>query len=236
MKTVSIVGDKFAEFAKQGSAFTASAVEAMLENGPPELDLLRFELGQGVAFGRALELLTRAERVGRRAQFLFEPFDKCGTKHVHKLRPENSMIEVPRRVSRDTYESRMHIDDRCEILSDHITGKHLPGMVLIEAARQMCLAVTEEFYGERFPRGLAFLWNSFSIEFQAYAFPLRMRVEYQVCQDASKGGRGTSFDTEIRFFQRDALIACAKMGVDVRDRAATERIEASLALAATRVA
>lgn len=44
------------------------------------------------------------------------------------------------------FESHLMLNDRCAEMSDHVTGQHLQGMILIEAARQMTLAVTEMYF------------------------------------------------------------------------------------------
>jgi hypothetical protein len=61
------------------------------------------------------------------------------------------MLSLPRRVSESCFEADVLVDDAGEHMSDHVSGQHLPGMVLIEAARQMILAVTEEFFSESLP-------------------------------------------------------------------------------------
>ena len=120
---------------------------------------------------------------------------------------------------------------------DHQTGLHVQGMVAIEAARQMFLAVFEVGYRRRWPdREFYIVWNSHNIEFKNFVFPLPASVTATVidCElaDADKLG----FEVRIEIAQGGWLAATAIVSFTAfaRDRIASiERRRAEKAVAAT---
>lgn len=120
---------------------------------------------------------------------------------THKRRRENVIISRPYQISSQDFVAQLALDDECAEMSDHTTGEHLQGMVLIEAARQIFIAVTEEYC---LPPPLAedsyFVINSFDTKFNAFAFPLPTQITYTVCSQ-SKTARGSSFTAAIGFLQ-----------------------------------
>jgi hypothetical protein len=91
---------------------------------------------------------------------------------THKHKSANNMISTPELLGHGLYHSYLMLDDQCDEMSDHVTGQHLQGMLLIEAARQMTLAVTEKFYINELDRkNVAFVTNNLTTNFIGYVFP-----------------------------------------------------------------
>ena len=232
MQTILIVGEKFAEFARLGHVQCVNDFEALLVNPAATFADVEFTLGQGVSPERVSRLLGLAAARGVRHQLLFEETAKCGRRHVHKERLQNSVISLPQRTAEHRFEAELFLDDDCELLSDHVAGKHLQGMVLIEAARQMCLAVSEEFFAGRYPNGAAFLWTAITVRFLGYAFPSRVFLRYHVLEHSQKQAKADAFKVEIEFVQAGNVVAASDIDFETRDKAAVERRESKLASAA----
>lgn len=230
--TMIVVGDKFKEFAANESVICISDLERVIENNDPEYANTFFELGQGVSAARVERLIQLANSHRRRDFLLFEPLVKCGLKHVHKIRPENSMLSIPMKIAEDRYEADMLLDDDSELMADHVSGQHLQGMVLIEAARQMILAVTEEYLISDFGGPCAFIWNGIDVAYFDYAFPTSTRLIYQIKEIDRSRKKRLRFIATIDLIQRSAKVCSATSKVEVFERQLVERREQKVASAA----
>ena len=230
-KATAIVGDRFRAFARNPGVICIGQLETALEEHTLEEDA-DFDLGQGVSDDRIARLLTVAAERGCRQRFLFDRPEKCGFRHVHKHRPENSMLSLPRRVSESRFEADLLLDDADELMSDHVSGQHLPGMVLIEAARQMIMAVTEEFFPESLAGQRAFVWLGLDVKYSGYAFPVRTTLSYDVQDsDASKRSR-VRFTVGMTFHQGSVTPCSATSQFELYAGRVIEKLEQRLASAA----
>lgn len=230
-KTTTIVGDKFKAFARNPGVICIGQLEAALEQGPLD-DGVAFELGQGLSEQRIARLLAMANDAHCRDRFLFDRPQKCGLRHVHKHNPENSLLSLPRRLSESLFQADLLIDEDGELMSDHLSGQHLPGMVLIEAARQMILAVTEEFLSESLASQRAFVWLGLDVKYRGYAFPVRTTVAYDIqASDVTRRSR-VGFTVEVSFHQGTVTPCTAVTHFEVHAERVIEKLEQKLASAA----
>jgi hypothetical protein len=230
-KATTIVGDKFGAFARNPGVICIGELEEKLKEGKLEEDI-DFDLGQGVSDDRVARLLALATVRSCRHHFLFERREKCGFRHVHKNRPENSMLSLPRRISESRFEADLLVDDAGELMSDHVSGQHLPGMVLIEASRQMIMAVTEEFFPESLPGQRAFVWLDLDVKYSGYAFPVRTTLSYDVhVLDTSKRSR-VSFTVGMTFHQGSVTPCSTTSQFELYAGRVIEKLEQRLASAA----
>jgi hypothetical protein len=229
-KTTTIVGDSFRAFARNSGVICIGQLEAALQDGELEKDV-EFDLGQGVSDERITRLLALASERSCRHRFLFDRPERCGFRHVHKHRAENSMLSLPRRVSESRFEADLLVDDAGQLMSDHPSGQHLSGMVLIEAARQMILAVTEEFFSESLAGPRAFVWLGLDVKFGGYAFPVRTTLSYDIqASDASKRSR-VGFTVGMTFHQGGVTPCSATSQFEVYTERVIEKLEQKLASA-----
>jgi len=208
-KVIHMVGDRFSEFAQNDNVVTISRALEIVEHGHIEDGTVTMLLrGQGVPDERLEALRGRiAERgFGQVVQIVDESPRRAEPKLSHKHEPQNTMISAPWKVSEDSYRAALLIDDRCADMADHVTGQHLQGMVLIEASRQIFLAVTERFFLPRHAGSFYFVINKFDVSYYAFAFPTKLDLHYQII-DKKLDPRGTySFDANIGFWQAGALV------------------------------
>ncbi|MFW5402828.1 AfsA-related hotdog domain-containing protein, partial [Yersinia sp. 1252 StPb PI] len=96
---------------------------------------------------------------------LQERYPQGSNSYTHKKEEHNILIGKAQKVDKDIYNLPLMIDERCELMGDHQSGKHLQGMLLVEAFRQTFIAVTEEFYPFLGDIKKYFVINSLNINF-----------------------------------------------------------------------
>jgi hypothetical protein len=138
-----------------------------------------------------------------------ESIQYCLKEDVHKHEEKNVLLTSPQKVGRHFYESYFLIDDDCAEMSDHVTGSHIQGALVAEAARQMVLAVSELYILPKEKKyRMSFVTNSSDFEYVHYLFPLECRMEMVVTHLRSGSDGNFSARAEISFFQNKIL--CAK--------------------------
>ncbi len=199
-----VVGDKFVQFASGKEAITLSQLHILLSDKSKVMpNQVRTVLvpGQGLGDDDVSALLEKAQTSANRDSFdfrLWQSMPKRATRLMsHKHNPENTLISEPVKLCEDIYELHLLIDEDCELMRDHQSGQHVQGMVLMEAARQSLLAVTEKYFlagnGEKY----AFVFNDMSVKYNHFAFPLQARLRYTIKEkDISKKNR-CSFSCEV---------------------------------------
>ncbi|WP_233420966.1 AfsA-related hotdog domain-containing protein [Xenorhabdus nematophila] len=130
----------------------------------------QFVIGQGVRHDFAEKILENKKNNNYNNKELdleniqkFVCYEK--NKYSHKRIPHNTIIGSTRKENENSFSLPLLIDERCELMSDHQTGQHIQGMILIEACRQTFIAVTEEFFYVRKNRTvlLCYQWNGYRI-------------------------------------------------------------------------
>lgn len=202
------VGDKFAQFGIGKDVITLSQLRALL--GLPKMlvvDTGRVVVvpGQGLGDDDVEAILALAAKASQCAHFDFSLWHRLPKRAnralSHKQRPENTLISEPRRLGEDVFELDLLIDEDCELMSDHQSGQHLQGMILVEAARQSLLAVTEAFFLPQDGTRFAFVFNDMTINYNNFAFPLDARLRYVIKDKEIRGSRRQRFDVEISIEQ-----------------------------------
>lgn len=186
-KNFYIVGEKFVEFTKHQNVMTVLGLEKFINNlySASERTNSLFVIGQGVRRDMFdnLKITIKEKNLEQFIQFKNEKLlcQREDKRIVHKHKVENVMITkpVPCGDVNNDYKSSLILDDRCAELSDHVTGQHLQGMVLTEAARQMMTAVGERYLLEKDEKcNSYFSLNKLLPEFKSFAFPLEMDIYY----------------------------------------------------------
>lgn len=133
-------------------------------------------------------------------------------KVTHKHSIKNTMISVPEQINDKLYQSHLFLDEECAEMSDHTTGCHIQGMVLIEAARQMVNAVTEKYLINQEHHNSYFVLNELNTTFKHYIFPIDVEILYKTI-GIRYGLKGSfSATAEVSFIQNNitAFIATIK--------------------------
>lgn len=180
--TLLVVGEKFAAMANGSTVETV----AQLVTWPAGrlAAARRLVVGQGVGpHGLASIRQAIARCSPGRAPVLVEHVSRRADRAlVHKRCPHNVVITPPEPCAPDTFSAQLVIDDRCAELADHTTGVHVQGMVLIEAARQMFIAVSGQVC-ERAgyeSAGAQHLLREVQASFSGFVYPLPTTVRLSI--------------------------------------------------------
>jgi len=233
-----VVGDKLEEFADRPGVATVSALARILETdrNPPREVLV----GQGVSdsWMQLLERLARSR--GLETEFVGADTlaHRASQQTSHKVKRENVLITDPVVVAEDRFASALVVDDGCELMGDHQTGHHIQGMILIEAARQMFLAVIERFL--RQGRKTYVVINKMDTSFSRFAFPLGIEITFDLKERIKETDERCGYDAEISFHQdgeclttvRAVFTAFDKEILAPKERAMADKsVEAALEIA-----
>lgn len=208
-----VVGDRFSQFGALEGAITVSRIAAMLDGQAPASQIPnRLLIGQGVSDSWREYLRNRAAARGLPIEFVEVPGlgMRTGRNFAHKHRRHNILITDPHQVALQRYHCHLVVDDECELMSDHTTGCHLQGMLLIEAARQSFLAVTEWFLIDGTQKHY-FVINRLDITYHRFAFPVSTEIDITLADlDRSRADR-IAANAVIRFLQHGECVAEVKV-------------------------
>ena len=197
-KTIIVVGDRFEGFGATPGVVGFSRLRAMIAAGELAAPALVIE-GQGLHDEQREVARGELEALGVTFRSVVDQDrGRADAALTHKRIPANVLVSVPAMDGESTFVADLLVDDRNEILGDHMTGKHVQGMMLIEAARQLWTAVTERFV----LKGAAgsFVIDEVSSRFERFLFPLAARIVYRVTETSSKSIE-TTFRGTCEFLQ-----------------------------------
>ncbi|WP_183021902.1 MULTISPECIES: AfsA-related hotdog domain-containing protein [Delftia] len=208
VQTIYVVGNKFHEFGKHESVKTLAEICEMIRTS--SFDGLpagtRIAPGQGLreADVQALHdhgLWSLAAHGVDVSPTLLRP-SRASRVQTHKHHFRNSIISHPERIGNTHYRASLLLDERSELMGDHQTGQHIQGMVLVEAARQMFLAVTEEYFiGDAWVEPYYFVINEMSANFSAFVFPVEATLDYHIRSHDVANASRLAFDVTTSIFQ-----------------------------------
>ena len=208
-----LVGDQFEKFANHPQVITLAELEVSL-NCPRILAKTKLLLlaGQGICPEKiqAIHQKIQAKGYSKHIQIcnLSHHYPREEQDYVHKHKNENIMISQPLIVGKNRYTSFLLLNDKCAEMSDHVTGQHIQGMVLTEAARQMMLSVTESFHIDPKYRGkMYFVLNKVHSDYKQFAFPLELTLHYETTALEYLSNGNVRASAEITFSQNDQAVA-----------------------------
>lgn len=206
LQTLIVVADKFAAFAIDKQVVTLTQLDSMLNLSKQILPgQYRVILGQGVSDADIARLINQIElhdpdmsrwNVGA----LHQQPGRADASLSHKHKPCNTLIAPPQMIDQDNYKIELLIDENCELMDDHQTGQHIQGMVLVEAARQAFLAVTERFFLQDSDHKSYFVINSMTTSFFGFVFPTPAQINYLVVSK-DINDRRQRFSVEVNVVQ-----------------------------------
>lgn len=216
MHRIIVIGDVFnvPQSDKKFLMNENDAVEAILSLHPLNQDV-ELVVEQGVdimALTRAVEY--RATMISPDSPTYHLRPRQCMPRAVrrlaHKAKSENICVSFPRRMSDSEFEIDLHFSGQNEFFLDHMTGFHIQGMALSEAARQAFLAVTEEFYLRGKEEKYYFVIKHQNISYENFVFPFAAKLNYRIREHSEKAGRH-SFVVDIDLLQANEV--CCRVDV-----------------------
>lgn len=131
-----------------------------------------------------------------------------------RMRLANLLEGVPDLVREDIFHGALNVDPTHPYFFEH-PNEHVPGMMVIEAGRQFCMACWHRF-GQTPFQGVQFILQSFNTRFVDYlelAYPAFLKCEL-VQVDRGTQGEWNAVLFRVTVFQRGEL--CAEMEVQAQ--------------------
>ena len=214
VKPLLVVGNVFSTFAaKNAGVNTVSELKGMVTKRP--ICRYRVLIGQGVCHSDIEEIVAIIGKSEYRSHFLLDSLDCLDFQknishqnNVHKHKPSNVMISPATSMGANCFFMLLHIQNECAELSDHTTGQHVQGMVLVEAARQAMLCVTEEYILDNNARHSSyFVLNNLQIFFKKFAFPGEINMRFVISNLERKKGGTVKADSVTTFYHGSEELA-----------------------------
>lgn len=222
-----ITGDKFASFATKTDNICYSGFVSV----PEKFHNAPLILGLGLSREELCTIHNIAKKNNIKLFFDRMPAD-CSV--THKQKDENCLISQPIQIEDNIYESQLILDDEDELLLDHITGLHIQGMVLIEACRQMFIAVAVDYFSHNFfANERSGSISRMDCQFKSYVFPLPALIRYKrtsITEDKER--ESVSFNATIEIIQSNRVVFSMDMQHAYYKREKMTSIEQHKALSA----
>ncbi|HEY6528839.1 MAG TPA: AfsA-related hotdog domain-containing protein [Cellvibrionaceae bacterium] len=206
--TIYIVSSKFRDFCDSEQIWDYQTALENLHRIARNVD--KIILGQGLGHEQRQRLLESLKFLSDSRSILVQDHihQRVCKEKVHKIRDNNVMVSSPQRVNERTFEAYLVVDENCAEMSDHQTGEHVQGAVLIEAARQMFMACATTF--ELSPEASAklgdmqFALNEMRVVFHNFIFPIETRIELHF-DGANVREKAAEGKAHIVFYQNEKV-------------------------------
>ncbi|SDD18691.1 AfsA-related hotdog domain-containing protein [Actinokineospora iranica] len=217
LDTTYLVGDRFAAFATKDRVETVNRFIGNVRSGLCDglAEPVRLVAGQGVDESDWDTVRAELSRRGLLDRFLLPTRLPAvvPAADVHKRRDENVLLADVERRGPTTLAARLRLSDRNELVTDHVTGQHLSGMVVIEAGRQSILAATKAFVFTASAESasaksnlaepavaesdFAMVLGSLNVAFERYVFPIAAELVVELVKLATSKPARMEFTAEV---------------------------------------
>jgi hypothetical protein len=216
-----VIGDKFIKCLVAPNVISQTMLEQRVHTQHIDCNQYAVIVGQGISLKRLLKLLDFIEcnQLQNQYQFSLDTLNKKANRSLtHKQCSNNILISEPEQNDEHRFSSFLILDEACSEISDHTHGEHISGMVLIEASRQMTIAVAEKFYLANRTCQLEFVTNSLETQFMQFVFPFEIYLDCTV--NSVKGFlNNLKLSLTISIIQNNALCAVVNYVFSVLDAA-----------------
>jgi len=137
---VIVVSDAFEEFSKKlGVICYSDLIKKLSSSDTAHLLNRNIIAGQGLSDSEIDYTYCLSMSIGMEKEFNhwyhWNRHPKADCSLPYKQKPENVLISEPQRTADDQFSAAVFLNPQSELMSDHLTGQHVQGMVLIEACR-----------------------------------------------------------------------------------------------------
>jgi len=218
-KTMLVVGNIFSNFAEMHEMVIT--FDTFFETLDTEfVDQFYLRIGQGISNTELNEIVQAIAASKHKGKFIFNDTkllayqdDAEHQRKVHKHYSSNVMISPPLNLGASCFTSELHLQSDCEELGDHTTGQHIQGMILVEAARQMMLSVSENYLLKDGIKGNAyFVLHNINIAFKNFMFPANADIRFIASNIEHKKSGSMHAESMTTFFQNG--IEMAEVSID----------------------
>lgn len=103
--------------------------------------------------------------------------------------------------SQNEYSTDFTLNEKNEFMNDHQTGRHIQGMIIVEAFRQTFIAATEKFNLNNISEGKYYVINSMDIEYLNFAFPTPAKINYTIEKSIIALNKSSKLQSKIEMIQ-----------------------------------
>jgi hypothetical protein len=217
-KHVVVVADRFASFTDGERVLTISELLALVSSdaavasggtwlvhvgqGMEESDWQLLESACGIN-GRPGVRIADREALLR---------SRVAPEAVHKVHQENVLLANLRNLSRDHCVADLRIHPDNELVLDHNTCEHVPGMVIIEAIRQIGIAQFETACRPGLPHfGYTAMWKGLSLSFQDFLFAIPATVVSEIVASDLRKVTNLGFRARVSVWQNGGEVVTAEL-------------------------
>ena len=216
-----VVGDDYNRFSSNTpNTILATDLISKLSDDSLYASNYQFIFGQGIDPQTHKTLLNILNE--KNASDIVTAGEPAPLKLTHKHFNEYVMVSKPDKIGDMEYSSTFSLSNHKDRLSDHVTGQHIGGMLLMEAARQAATVAAElEFVSEEKPLG--FMLERFETDFIDYAYPLPTNIIVKMFR--LDDGRVISLDVVVLFTQADVEVCRVRIKSKLIDASILNAIE-----------
>ncbi|ASO21760.1 hypothetical protein FHR81_003409 [Actinoalloteichus hoggarensis] len=220
-----VVGDRFVALTQIEEVQTVSQFVASLRRGGPVPE--RVLAVQGVS---QFELDYLREELNKRqaedTEIVPPVSPRLGRDVVHKQREPNVLLADLTRTGPEAYTAGLWLHADNELFGDHQTGQHVQGLVIIEAMRQMFIAVFETAYGRHnADRDFYVVWDSIDVTFLSFLFPLPASIHCEILEEDLSDVSRAGYRMRMRVLQNEVCAADATVRFGGYDQSRIEAAE-----------
>jgi hypothetical protein len=224
-----VVGDRIKSQCSDNMFISVTAEEEIVTQLDRD-EKLTLHVGQGIT-DEQLNILYGFKEVLSPALNIV-PVDRrlrASSTATHKLKSHNIAISMPSENGNGTYSASLMIDDANAELSDHLTGQHVSGMMVIEAARQMTIAVAEAYYVTPAAKGkVNFVTNKMDVTYMDFLLPIHTEILCVPIELRRSGASNFRFGCRLEFKQQGQCLAALGFELSVIDSRYFQLKEAQL--------
>lgn len=211
-KKIMVVGNKFVNFTQHENVVTVGQLEMLTNNSSNIIsDETEFIPGQGICQD-SLKTMFKNSGANEKIKLssLVDFAKGKRNSYSHKKLRNNTLIGQCSQKSNNIFSLPLVINENCELMSDHQTGQHIQGMILVEASRQAFIAVTEEYFMVKSRGESYYVINNMNIDFNNFMFPLPATIHYEVIEKDINERRARFYAT-VSVIQNKKI--CSSMSV-----------------------
>lgn len=216
-----ILGEIFSVYAK---ATNSLLVEDFLIQGEKDKSYI---IGQGLSLSEYHQVLDVCAKQNIELLDIVNYSNSASLITTHKHNHENVLISKPNKLEENIYLSELIVFQNNELIIDHQTGLHVQGMVLIEAIRQMFIAVVEKFFSEEKKSYVVF--NDLKVEFHHFVFPFKIEIKQEIINTINKRGGAVLYESKFEISQLGKTVLLAYTSYTVYDKDYIEMKEKEIA-------
>lgn len=189
-----VVGSKFWS-PELDDIYTSMETLRSIVKDRPHSDNCIYVPGQGLSDSERI-YVTNSIRETSIRQYFLDNGRLLKSNKTHKRKDCNILISELSTVTHGKYRSHLYLHQDNELLLDHFDGSHVPGMVLLEATRQLAIATWSEFE-QRDTSGMAMVINDIHCEFNHFALPFCINIDISI----NRINKDNSYQLNVEFIQ-----------------------------------